>query len=310
MDLINRIGRRVRLRDLHIFLAVAQAGTMGRAAAALSVSQPVISKSISELEASLRVRLFDRTARGIALTAYGEAMMDCGRAVFDELRKGVGTIEFLDDPSAGELRLGCTEFGAMGLVPLVIERLAPRHPRLQFHVTTADPVTLTSVGLPQRSMELAIGAIPGQLPSDIEAEKVFDDGPAVMAGTSSPWLKRRNLRLANLVEGPWVLPPADTPARVSIDAVFVAQGLPVPLARVATFSTPLCHQLLATGKYLAILPKGASLLARHLPIKALKVDFPGSARPVGIMTLKGRTMSPPARLFVEAARAVAATVTT
>ncbi len=87
MDWIDRIGRRVRLRDLHIFLAVAQAGTMGRAAAALSVSQPVISKSISGLEAALRVRLFDRTARGIALTVYGEAMMECSRSVFDDLQQ-------------------------------------------------------------------------------------------------------------------------------------------------------------------------------------------------------------------------------
>ena len=308
MDWTDRIGRRVRLRDLYIFLAVAQAGTMGRAAAALSVLQPVISKSISGLEAALRVRLFDRTARGIALTVYGEAMMECSRSVFDDLRRGVGTIEFLGDPSGGDLRVGCTEFGAMGLVPLVIERLAPRHPRLQFHLTTADPVTLATIELPQRSIELAVGAIPAELPADIQAETVFEDSPVVMAGSGSPWVKRRNLRLADLVAGPWVLPPARSAARMNIDAAFVAQGLPAPVPRVSTFSMPLCHQLLASGKYLAILPKGASLLARHLPVKPLKVDFPGIVRPVGIMTLKGRTLSPPARLFVEAARAAALSI--
>ena len=285
MDWIDRIGRRVRLRDLHIFLAVAQAGTMGRAAAALSVSQPVISKSISGLEAALRVRLLDRTARGIALTVYGEAMMECSRSVFDDLRRGVGTIEFLGDPSGGDLRVGCTEFGAMGLVPLVVERLAPRYPRLQLHVTTADPGSLTSRALPQRAVELVVAAIPEELPPDIEHEKLFEDSHVVMAGTGSPWTRRSRLRLADLVASPWVLPPVGSPARANIDAAFVSQGLAPPVAQVSTFSMPLCHRLLASGKYLAILPREASLLARHLPIKPLKIDFAGITRPVGIMTL-------------------------
>ena len=308
MDWIDRIGRRVKLRDLHIFLTVAQSGTMGRAAAALSVSQPVISKSISELEGALRVRLFDRTARGVALTTYGAAMMDCGRAVFDDLQKGVRTVEFLGDPSGGNLHVGCTEFGAMGLVPLVIERLAPRYPRMQLHVTTADPGLLTSVALPQRAVEVVIGAIPEELPADIEAEKLFEDSQVVMAGTGSPWTRRRRLRLADLVDSPWVLPPVGRPARANIDAAFVSQGLAPPVAQVSTFSMPLCHQLLASGKYLAILPREASLLARHLPIKPLKIDFAGITRPVGIMTLKARTPSPPARLFIEAARLAAEAV--
>lgn len=207
MDWTDRIGRRVRLRDLHVFLTVAKSGTMGRAAAALSVSQPVISKSISELEAALRVRLFDRSARGIALTTYGAAMIECGRAVFDDLQKGIRTIEFLADPSGGNLHVGCTEFGAMGLVPLIMERLVPRYPRLQLHVTTADPNSLASVALPQRAVEVAVGAIPAELPADIEAEKLFEDSPVVMAGTRSPWTKRGRLRLADLVDSPWVLPP-------------------------------------------------------------------------------------------------------
>jgi len=308
MDWIDRIGRRMKLRDLHIFLTVAQAGTMGRAAAALSVSQPAVSKAISGLETALKVRLFDRTARGIALTPYGEALKGCGRAVFDELQKGVRTLEFLGDPSGGSLHVGCTEFGAMGLVPLALERLALRHRKVQLSVTTADPEWLASVGLPQRSVEVAGCAIPRELPADIEAERLFDDSQIVMAGIGSPWARRRKLRLADIVEAPWVLPPAHSPMRAHIDAAFVSQGLRVPVAQVATFSMPLCHQLLASGKYLAILPRGASLLARHLPIQPLKVDFPAITRPVGLMTLKGRTPSPLARLFTEAARAAAEAV--
>jgi DNA-binding transcriptional LysR family regulator len=87
----DRIGRRVKLRDLHILLAVSKTGSMIRAAGQLSISQPVISKAISELEHTLGVRLFDRTAQGVEPTAYGQAFIDCGTAVFDELRRGVLT---------------------------------------------------------------------------------------------------------------------------------------------------------------------------------------------------------------------------
>ena len=306
MNWIDRIGRRIRLRDLHIFLTVASSGTMGRAASALSISQPVISKSIAELETALRARLFDRTARGIVLTSYGEAMIQCGRAVFDELQRGVKTIEYLGDPTSGELQIGCTEFGAMGLVPLVIERLVARHPNVRIHVTTGDPRYLASVALAQRHIELAVSAIPPDSTPDIEAEALFEDRQIVMAGIRSIWTRKRKLGLADLIGGPWVLPPADSPARCYIDAAFVSQGLSPPVARVATFSMPLCHQLLASGNYLAILPREASLLAADLPIRPLQVEFPTLARSVGIMTLKGRTLSPLAQSFIGEARTAAA----
>ncbi len=307
MDLIERIGRRVKLRDLHILLAVAQSGSMGRAATALSVSQPVISKAISELEAALGARLFDRGAQGVVPTTYGRAMIECSRAVFDELKQGVKAVEFLGDPAGGELSIGCTEFGALGLVPLVIEGLVRRHPRLHFHVTTADPISLAEE-LPKRTIELAMSAIPAQLPAEIAAEQLFEDSQVVMAGLDSPWARRRKLRLADLVDASWVLPPLGSPARHYINEAFVAQGLAPPVSRVSTFSMPLCHQLLAGGRYLAILPREASRMAKHLPIKPLNTDFPGISRSIGVMTLRNRTMSPIARLFIEAARAAAATL--
>ena len=306
MDWINRIGRRVKLRDLHILLAVTQSGSMGRAAAELSVSQPVVSKAISELEAALGTRLFDRSPQGISPTAYGRAMIQCSRAVFDELQKGVKAIEFLSDPTSGELRIGCTEMGATGLVPLVIERLSQRHPRLEFRVITADPVSLTAEELPRRNIELAIGAMPASPPADIEIEHLFEDRQVIMAGINSPWVRRRKLILADLLHEPWVLPPPDSLARRFIDDAFLALGLEPPTAQVATFSMNLCHQLLATGRYLTVLPGEAARMARHLPVKPLGVEFPGIARSVGIMTLKNRTLSPFARLFIECARLTAA----
>lgn len=303
---IDRIGRRLKLRDLRILLALTQAGTMGRAATALAVSQPVISKSIAELEAAVGARLFDRTPQGIVPTACGEAMIECSRAVFDELQQGIKAIEFLDDPTAGHLHIGCTEFGASGLIPLLIERLVHRRSGLHFHVMSADPVSLAAVHLPARTIELAMGGTPDDLPADVVAEPLFDDTHVVMASTDSAWTRRRKLRLADLLEAPWVLPPVDSLARRRIDAAFAARGLAAPTAKVSTFSMPLCHQLLSGGNYLAILPRRASSLASHLAIRPLNVDLPEIRRSIGIMTLKNRTLSPIARLFIEAARGAVA----
>ena len=97
MQLSDRIGRRMKLQDLHVLMAVVQLGSMGKAAQSLNLSQPAVSRSIAELEHALGVRLLDRHRRGIEATEYGRALLDCGVAVFDDLRQGVKNIEFLAD---------------------------------------------------------------------------------------------------------------------------------------------------------------------------------------------------------------------
>src|SRR5262249_55995269 len=120
------IGGRGKLRDLHILLAVAQAGNMSRAADRLAVSHPVVSKTIADLEHALGVRLLDRTPHGAEPTAYGRALLSCGTVVFDELRRGVQEIAFLSDPTVGDLRIGSAAPYVDGLVPAVIVRLTSR----------------------------------------------------------------------------------------------------------------------------------------------------------------------------------------
>ena len=99
----DRIGRRVKLRDLHVLLAVAETRSMAKAAERLAISQPVVSKTIADLEHALGVRLLDRTSRGVEPTAYGRSFIRCGTAVFDEMRRGVQDIEFLADPREAAL---------------------------------------------------------------------------------------------------------------------------------------------------------------------------------------------------------------
>src|SRR4026209_574397 len=127
MEWSDRIGRRLRPRDLHVFLAVAEKGNMAKAAALLAISRPVVSKTIANLEHTLGVPLLDRTPRGVEPTLYGRALLKRGLAVFDELRQSVKEIEFLADPTAGELRIGFSEISAAGLVPAAIDRLSRQY---------------------------------------------------------------------------------------------------------------------------------------------------------------------------------------
>src|ERR1041384_4766969 len=113
----DRIGRRLRLRDLHILMSVARCGGMGKAAAELAISQPAISKAIADIEHTLGVRLLDRTTQGVEPTLYGRALLRWGATVFDDLRQGVKEIEFLADPTAGEVRIGRSEGNTAGLLP-------------------------------------------------------------------------------------------------------------------------------------------------------------------------------------------------
>ena len=133
MDWSDRIGRRIKPRDLHVFLAVAEQGNMAKAAECLAISRPVVSKTIADLEQALGVRLFDRSPQRVEPTLYGRALAKRSVAIFDELRQSVKEIEFLADPTAGELRVGCPEVMAAGLVGAAIDCLAGQYPKLVFH---------------------------------------------------------------------------------------------------------------------------------------------------------------------------------
>src|SRR5215207_7193667 len=223
---------------------------MAKAAAHLNISQPAVSKAIAALEHTLSVRLLERNPQGVEATIYGRALLKGGIAVFDELKQSVKQIEFLADPTVGELRIGCSEPLAAGFVPTVINGFLRQYPRVAFHVVTGDPVTLTERELRQRNIDLAIAPVPGlHLDTDIDAEILFDDRQVVMAAARNKWVRQRHIRLADLVHEPWMVPPADSIIGASIVEAFRASGLQPPHTPAVSFSIPLCHHLLAGEGY-------------------------------------------------------------
>jgi DNA-binding transcriptional LysR family regulator len=308
MKWTDRIGRRVKLRDLHILLAVAEAGSMTRAAEKLAVSYPVVSKTISELEQTLGVKLFDRSISGVAPTHYGRALLESGVAVFDEMRKGLQQIDFIKHPDAGDLRIGSSIVVDAGLLPAVIARFSQDFPRAVLHVLHENIATQQYDNLRRRNVELVLGRLPVTMSEpDLVAEPLFDEPNVVVAGADSRWAKRRNLALADLMGERWVMPEAGSLARSLQDAAFRNSGLEPPPATVLTVSLHLYMRVIETGRWLGLVPASVMRFGgRQMHLKVLPVKVVSPPAPVGFVTVKDRTLTPLAERFIEYLRKVAA----
>jgi DNA-binding transcriptional LysR family regulator len=305
MQLRDRIGRRIKLQDVHVLMTVVQAGSMNKAARLLNTSQPNISKSIADLEHAIGVRLLDRHRQGVQPTEFGRALLDGGSAVFDELRQTVKKIEFLADPTAGEVRIGASPLLAATFVSAVIDRLSARYPRIKFHLVTGLPETLLE-GLRERNFDLLIARKFGRVTDErTDFEFLFEEPSVVAVGTQSAWARRRKIALPELVGEPWVLPLPGSNAVWSAFEAIRAEGIPQPNTVVTTDSVQVRMSLLATGRFLTILLYSALRVpAQGSQLKALPIVLP-TRFSNGVVTLKDRSLSPVAKLFVDAARQVA-----
>jgi DNA-binding transcriptional LysR family regulator len=304
----DRIGRRIKLSDLHVLIAVAQTGSMAKAAAQLAVSHPVVSRSISDLEHTLGVRLLDRNSRGVEVTAYGRAILARSHAAFDELRQGVRDIEFLSNPAMGEVRIGTTPPLAASFVFAVIERLSRRYPGIVFRVIAEGANQAAQrQNLNERAVDLLIFRKEASIVDERASfELLFKSPYVVAAGGANPWIKRRKIALAELIGELWTLPAPDDAFGSFVTEAFRAGGLDYPRATVATSALEIRVNLLRTGRYLSIIPEfWLQLPGRHPFIKKLSVDLPVTGAPIGIITLKNRKPSPVAQLFIDCAREVA-----
>ena len=303
MDWTDRIGARLKLRDLHILMAVVEWRSIGKAARHLAVSQPVVSRAIAELEHTLGVRLLDRTPQGVEPTIYGRTILNRGLVVFDELRGSVKDIRFLSDPTAGDLRIGSTQVIAAGLLAAILDRLSAQRPRIAFHVKLGDAAMLHYHDLRERKVDLLFGRVVELKEDDVNAEVLFEDRLYIVARADNPWTRRRKLTLSDLVNEPWTLPPPDSYVGGLIVDGFRASGLTFPHIAVSSYGMPLQSALVATGRFLSVLPGSfMSVSGKSLGLKALPVELPIPPRPVGIVTLKNRTLTPLAALFIDCAR--------
>ena len=311
MRLVDRIGRRLKLRDLHILLAVSERGSMAKAAHDLAISQPVVSKTISDLEGTIGVRLLDRSRQGAVATPYGRALLRRSIAAFEELREAVREIEFLTEPTSGEVRVGALVAMMAGLLPAAIHNIRGQYPQLTIHVRQLITSPDVYEHLRKRTVDFIVGRVLSRRrEKDLNVETLFDEPLFIVAGRRSKWANRRKMAIADLSKESWILPEPDTEVGAIVADIFHASGLEVPHPAVVCSSIEMYWALLPTGNYLALLPRSLLRFSTHRAIiKAWPAPMPLQLRPVGIVTLKNRTLSPAAQLFIDRIREVAQPLT-
>lgn len=303
MDWDKRIGRRLTLWDLSILLTAVEAGSMSRAAERLRVSQPAISKTISLLEREVGARLVMRNSRGIEVTEHGRALLARSRAALEELQQAVKEMEILSDLKAGELRIAANEVALSGVVGTVINKLYASHPGIVFEIVPAYTQAAQIHELEQGNVELVVGQMPQpDVYRHLEASKLFQEELVVVAGQRNPWAQRRKVELAELLNEPWAFSPLNSVSGQSMEQAFRSSGLELPKIMVVTSSMQLLRRLVMENEFLALFPRSAVQLSQG--VRVLPVTVRALWQPIGIMTVKHRTLSPLAKLFIECAHGV------
>ncbi len=314
-----RIGRRVRLRDLHILLTVVQHGSMAKAAVQLNVTQPAVSDAIATLEAALRVRLLNRGRKGVEPTPYGAVLLKYGQLAIADLRQGVKEIEFLADPTAGEVRVGCPDSIVNGLLVPTIKRLAERYPRVRVHVHQFATPLYEFSDLEQGNVDVVLTrlSLGSAMSPALNVEELFEDHFCIVVGTQSRLARRPKIELAHLVHERWITTPTDVPVVVgrnssrgnvavqaAIQQVFLDAGLQPPEFVIITYSVSLRTTMVSSGEYVSTLP--ACVLRLHADtLCELPIALPLPPWWVAIVTSKNRALNPAAGLFIECVREVA-----
>jgi DNA-binding transcriptional LysR family regulator len=307
IDWDGQIGRRLRLKDLHVFVAVAQRGAMSKAASQLGVSTPTVSEIIADLEHGVGVRLLDRGPHGVELTPYGQALLKRTLVVFDELKQGIKDIEQLDDPTTGEIRIAGPLAVASTIVPHIFDRFSEEYPRVLLHF---DEVTAASAArnlqdLRDRKYDMVLGlgwSLPAQEWSadDLRFETLFEDQLVIAAGPDNTWARRRRtIDLQELIEEPWIMQGPQTWNYRNLAEACRIRGIALPKARLVTLSIAVISHFLRHREFLSAMPRS---VAHFCGLKVLPVDLPTHPWPVNIATLKNRTLGPTVARFVECAR--------
>lgn len=283
---------------------------MAKAAAQLGVTAPTVSQAIGDLEHALGVTLFDRSPQGVEPTIYGNALLKRGLIAFDELKQGIRDIEFLADPTAGELSLMCDESISAAILPVITQRFLKQYPGVLMDV---EPYDLRSYvqKLRDRSCDLVMTRRPqpdrqNDPLNELNIEVLFEDELVVAAGASHPLARQRKIKIADLADAPWILTAPGTWNYEVVAAAFRSHGLSMPRVSVNTLSVYLRANLLAGGQFITAFPRSVLRLhAERLMLKELKLDLPARPWPVSLLTVKHRTPSPVVERFIGCARETA-----
>lgn len=302
MEKNGLFSQRIRLRHLHTFMAVAQQGTLGRAAETLNLSQPALSKTLNELEQLTGTRLFERGRLGAQLTLVGEQFLTHAVKVLDALNTAGQALNRKEGLNNDVVRIGALPTAALGILPTVIGQFHKQQKDITLQVATMNN-TMLLAGLKSGEIDIGIGRMSDpELMSGLNYELLFLESLKLVVRPGHPLLQE-TVTLSRVMEWPVVVSPKGTIPRQNAETLLQSQGCKIPAGCIETLSASLSRQLTVDYDYIWFVPSGAVKddLRRGL-LTALPVPTQGAGEPIGILTRVDATFSSGAQTLLSAIR--------
>lgn len=302
MEKNGLFSQRIRLRHLHTFVAVAQQGTLGRAAETLNLSQPALSKTLNELEQLTGTRLFERGRLGAQLTVPGEQFLTHAVKVLDALNTAGQALNRKEDASADVVRIGALPTAALGILPAVIGRFHQQQKSTSLQVATMNN-TMLLAGLKSGEIDLGIGRMSDpELMGGLNYELLFLESLKLVVRPGHPLLQE-TITLSRVMEWPVVVSPKGTVPRQNAEALLQSQGCKMPAGCIETLSASLSRQLTVDYDYVWFVPSGAVKEdLRQATLVSLPVPTQSAGEPIGILTRVDIPLSTGAQMLIAAIR--------
>ncbi|HBX6179191.1 TPA: LysR family transcriptional regulator [Klebsiella pneumoniae] len=302
MEKNGLFSQRIRLRHLHTFVAVAQQGTLGRAAETLNLSQPALSKTLNELEQLTGTRLFERGRLGAQLTLVGEQFLTHAVKVLDALNSAGQALNRKEGLNNDIVRIGALPTAALGILPTVIGQFHKQQKDITLQVATMNN-TMLLAGLKSGEIDIGIGRMSDpELMSGLHYELLFLESLKLVVRPGHPLLQE-TVTLSRVMEWPVVVSPKGTVPRQNAEALLRSQGCKMPAGCIETLSASLSRQLTVDFDYVWFVPSGAVKddLRRGV-LTALPIATQGAGEPIGILTRVDATLTPGTQTLLSAIR--------
>ncbi|MGK7474850.1 LysR substrate-binding domain-containing protein [Salmonella enterica] len=302
MEKNGLFSQRIRLRHLHTFVAVAQQGTLGRAAETLNLSQPALSKTLNELEQLTGTRLFERGRLGAQLTVPGEQFLTHAVKVLDALNTAGQALNRKEGASADVVRIGALPTAALGILPAAIGRFHQQQKSTSLQVATMNN-TMLLAGLKSGEIDLGIGRMSDpELMGGLNYELLFLESLKLVVRPGHPLLQE-TITLSRVMEWPVVVSPKGTVPRQNAEALLQSQGCKMPAGCIETLSASLSRQLTVDYDYVWFVPSGAVKEdLRQATLVSLPVPTQSAGEPIGILTRVDIPLSTGAQMLIAAIR--------
>jgi LysR family pca operon transcriptional activator len=299
------IDTRIKFRHLLCFIEVAQQRSFAKAAHAISVSQPAISKTLKELEDILEARLFERGKSGVVLTQAGQAFMRYAGPCVQALRDGVNTVRN-GTVQGGLVRIGVLSTVESLVMPEVIKRLHERYGGLTINVTTGMSTYLLNQ-LRVGELDVVVGRMTDNPEiRGLNFEHLYSESMTLVVRKGHPLLDAPELDRQRLAEFPWVLPLPDTTIRQYAESFLVQCGIGLTSQRLETLSPALSRRYALLSDAIWIAPLDSvetDIKAKVLVELSLGIQEPGGS--IGLCRNSSGNLPLAAQWFCETLREVA-----